>query len=627
MDRREAAEPVVRYAGRRRSNRERADGGLPPAKGVHNFQMMRAERQGGSPDDGPSTWAYNHGPMLAHWNGRFWLEYLSNPVHEHIPPGRTLLMSSVDGIEWTEPEVLFPVYEIPAGEYKAARWRTGVLGEGATIKRQSRRILEENSYSVMHQRMGFYVAPDDRLLALGFYGICPTGADQPNDGNGIGRVVREVKPDGTLGPIYFIRLNTHVGWKPEDVKFPLYDTSDDPGFVAACRALLEDRLATLQWYEEDRDPAFFPPGLEACKALSSYHLDDGRVIGLWKESKVSISEDEGHTWAPIVRSESLIMAGGKVWGQRTSDGRYALLFTPVQSARYPLAIMTSDDGLVYDDLLLVNGDVSRQRYPGLHKGPGQHYFRGISEGNGVAPDGAIWVTYSVSKEDIWISRISVPVTGAETDHIEEDFSGCEPGRFVPGWNVTSLQLAPVEIVETEQGNCLRIRDEDPYDYARADRLIPLSRTLSVETRVMVGQTGDSDLWVSLDDAPGDSVLALRLKGDASIEVNGTKVGSYETGRWMDLRLQLDDEAAVVSIDGSAQTIPLEVPSPFAGVCRVSYRTGEPWTRGDTIQGQRIEAESGHWEVHGEPRANAGKKAAPSEYFIGALQTSSRDPNQ
>jgi len=57
--------------------------------------------------------------------------------------------------------------------------------------------------SVMHQRMGFYVAPDGRLLTLAFYGYSPTPRIGPNNGQGLGRVVREIREDGSLGPIYF----------------------------------------------------------------------------------------------------------------------------------------------------------------------------------------------------------------------------------------------------------------------------------------------------------------------------------------------------------------------------------------------------------------------------------------
>ena len=60
----------------------------------------------------------------------------------------------------------------------------------------------------MHQRVGWYVSKGGILLATGNYGgWLWTERTDLNDGNGIGRVVREVKKDGSLGPIYFIYYN------------------------------------------------------------------------------------------------------------------------------------------------------------------------------------------------------------------------------------------------------------------------------------------------------------------------------------------------------------------------------------------------------------------------------------
>ena len=50
---------------------------------------------------------------------------------------------------------------------------------------------------MMHQRMGFYTAPNGRLLVLAFY----AHAEEPFREGGIGRVVREAYKDGTYGPI------------------------------------------------------------------------------------------------------------------------------------------------------------------------------------------------------------------------------------------------------------------------------------------------------------------------------------------------------------------------------------------------------------------------------------------
>ena len=259
----------VRYIGKEFANTDYHDGQLRPAVGVHSFQVLRANRTHPELADG-FGWTYNHAPMLAYWNDRFYLEYLSNPVGEHIPPGQTLLTTSPDGVHWEKPVVAFPVRRVPDGVYRGPY------------------PLPPGSDAVMHQRMGFYVAPDGRLLVLGFYGCCPTTLDFPNDGWGIGRVVREVYRDGTLGSIYFLRYNRHAGWNESNTFFPFYKQSSDAGFVAACDALLADKLVTLQWWEEDRsqDGFYAAPGY---KALSYYHLPDGRVVGLWKWSKAAIN--------------------------------------------------------------------------------------------------------------------------------------------------------------------------------------------------------------------------------------------------------------------------------------------------------------------------------------------------
>src|SRR5205085_1130973 len=103
------------------------------------------------------------------------LHFLSNPVGEHVPPGRTLLVTSKDGNNWSDPVVIFPPYKIPDGTTKEGRTETA-----------------KDLFAVNHQRMGFFVSKKNRLLTLAYYGIVLGKGDDPNDGNGIGRVVREI---------------------------------------------------------------------------------------------------------------------------------------------------------------------------------------------------------------------------------------------------------------------------------------------------------------------------------------------------------------------------------------------------------------------------------------------------
>ena len=144
--------PLLRYVGESSANTDYAHGQLQPVVGASHFQVLRANRYRFELADG-FGWTYNHAPMLAYWRGRFYLQYLSNPAAEHAPPGQTLLSHSADGFAWERPEAIFPICPVPEGVY-----RNPALVRGA--------------YAVMHQRMGFYTAPDGRLLTLGFYGIC-----------------------------------------------------------------------------------------------------------------------------------------------------------------------------------------------------------------------------------------------------------------------------------------------------------------------------------------------------------------------------------------------------------------------------------------------------------------------
>lgn len=183
------AQDKIHYTGTELSNPRYHDGQLSPVVGVHNIQVMRANRQ--FPDDSNGGgWTYNHQSMLAYWNGTFYMQYLSDPIDEHVPPSQTLLMTSKDGYNWTNPDIVFPPYRVPDGYTKP-----------------DRTDVAKDLIAIMHQRVGFYVTKSGRLLTMGNYGVAFDKKDDPNDGNGIGRVVREIKKDGTYGPIYFIYYN------------------------------------------------------------------------------------------------------------------------------------------------------------------------------------------------------------------------------------------------------------------------------------------------------------------------------------------------------------------------------------------------------------------------------------
>ncbi len=545
----------VRYVGGVTIDPRPHEARLRPAIGVHNHQVMRANRSRPEWSDGHG-WTYNHAPSLAWWNGRFYQQYLSNPVGEHIPPGQTLLCTSVDGRDWAKPVVVFPPYEPPPGT---------TLPDGAT------------GY-MMHQRMGFYVAPNNRLLLLAFYGH----SENPFQAGGIGRVVREAYSDGTFGPIYFIRYSSHTNFNESNTSFPLYSRSPDTGFVDACSDLLADRLMTLQWWDEDRGLDGFYSVDEAGSALSFFHRRDNKVVGLWKFARCGLSSDEGKTFSKPVRVPTLIMSGGKVWGQRTDDDRYAMVYNPIDDSehRYPLVVVTGDDGIIFDNMSLVHSEVPPRRYYGKYKDFGPQYNRGIAEGNGNPPGDDMWLTYSVNKEDMWVSRVPVPVKHVVDGTVHDDFDALTVGDNIPNWNVYDAIWAPVGVGAISGNRTLRLEDKDPYDYARAVRVFQEGTQSTVRFRVQAEQIASGKLEIEVMDRFGNRPVRISMTDKGTIEATDgsdrVSPGSWEPGKWYDFVLKVNGTVFGswdLSINGEVVLSDAQLAEAVLSVERLSFRTG------------------------------------------------------
>lgn len=546
------AQSQIHYSGTRLSDPSRHDGGLSPVVGVHNIQTMRAHRKGDVPE---ATWTYNHQPMLAYWNGRFYMHYLSNPVEEHVGAGRTLLQTSADGYTWSKPQVIFPEYPVPDGFSKP----------GSDLR-------SHGQYAVMHQRVGFYVSRSGRLIALGNYGIALHPKDDPNDGNGIGRVAREIYTDGSLGPIHFIYYNHDFNEK--NTLYPYFERSKDKGFRQACREILDNPLYWMQFVEEaDRNDPHLPL-TNPYKAFCWYTLPDGRIASLWKHALTSISEDGGRTWqTPVRRARGFVNSNAKIWGQRLGDGSFATVYNPSEF-RWPLAISLSGDGEEYTTLNLVHGEVPPMRYGGQYKSFGPQYVRGIQEGNGVPSDGNLWVTYSVGKEDIWVSRITVPVHIVATAHADEDFSRYSSVAEMDTWNIYSPLWAPV----TLDGRWLTLADRDPFDVSKVERKIPPTRDLTVEFDLMARQNDHGTLLVEFLDDHGTACARIDLTPDGMMRSKGGarygKVMDYRPDQIYHVKIDISvaDRSSTVWIDGQKRSTRMLF-APVEAVERIAFRTG------------------------------------------------------
>jgi hypothetical protein len=547
------AEMPLQYVGDPKLvDQRQMDGQLRPVVGTHNFQIFRANR-GQPPETNRAGNTYNHAPMLAHWQGKFYVQYLAHQYHESDSPTETYLMSSPDAKSWSPPIKIFPAIEVEAG-----------------------------LFTIAHQRMGFYVSQNGRLLTLSFYGL----PDKINNGLGLGRAVREIYADGTFGPIYFIRYNAKSSYAPQVLArwYPFYKTSPDPAFVKACDELLDHKLMTQQWWEEDRSQDGFyaladnQDGFTA-KGLSFFHRKDGKVVGLWKEGWAALSSDEGKSWSRPVRIGSKPEGAAKAWGQRLDDGTYTIVYNPSGTdLRLPLAMLTSEDGITFGNLRAVHGDVPPPRFSGRFKDIGAQYVRGIAEGNGNPPDSNLWVVYSVNKEDLWLSKIPIQQPAASEKKLSYQFDNQAVASSPEGWNIYQPYWTKINVEEEKGNRYLLVQDDEPYDYAKIVKVFPEAKKLTVQFTLLDYQNGH--LEVDITDGEGRRPIRIydHIAWDYLLANHGRGMPylrRMEAKKDHRFKLEVEVESQRYSLWLNDELLLDKVPfcEPVKSVERLEFRTG------------------------------------------------------
>ena len=208
-------------------------------------------------------------------------------------------------------------------------------------------------------------------------------------------------------------------------------------------------------------------------------------------------------------------------------------------------------------------------------------MRGLAE---WADDGtfadkqAMWMVYSVNKEDIWVARIPLPVKPDETTFPTDDFAKATPGAVASGWNLYSPKWAPVSVVDDHGKRCLELRDGDPFDYVRAVRVFPESAKIRMELRLTPAQA-NARMEVDLCATDGRRPVRVCLTETGLIQAadgaNPRELGPYTAGVLMTLTITADVAAGSYTVQvngGPAQSLAV-AEQDCKTVHRLSLRTG------------------------------------------------------
>jgi hypothetical protein len=540
------------------------DGGIPSIVGVQNIQVFRASRT--RPDlTGDKGWTYNHHIDICCWKGKLYVAWTNGEKDEDTWPAHEVFSTSTDGVTWSAPKELFPF--------------------GLTNP----------------LRMYFYHTAGGKMLVIDARRITHDKIDDVAAG---GIVVRELQADGSLGPVYTLIKSPLADSNP-----PFFTDSTDKPFVEACNQLLADHTYLEQedfgeLLGDHRMAPFDSAPDDFGKAFCFYYRKDGTLVGICKKGYVVESTDNGKTWGEAVKLQDFTAGTAKEWVQQTADGKFIWAHDPFPVDRFPLVAMTGDDGVNFANMRVVHGEIPRQRYEGLNKNIGAQYVRGISFWNtdGSRNDNAIWLAYSVNKEDIWVSRIPLPIRVNPDAAVDDDFSQFPPGKIVAGWNTYAPRWTDVSVDDSPDGKSLRLEDHDPYDYARASRVFPSNASVKVTfdllAKHVAPQNLEIELWQDFDDV---RPVRIVLAPDGTISSGATKLGTYAVNQWLNFKIDATATTGKFSVSiNNAPPVAVDFAEKADSFSKIVFRTGEyrdlP-TRGDEIP------------------ANTDKPSDSSEYLI------------
>jgi len=150
------------------------------------------------------------------------------------------------------------------------------------------------------------------------------------------------------------------------------------------------------------------------------------------------------------------------------------------------------------------------------------------------------------------------------------------------WNLHIPTWAPISVVNdpVTKTNCLELRDEEPYDYALAERVFPESKIVEVSFRFNAKDVPQGyALEIEVVDKHGSRPMLIRIDNEY-LAVDRKKVDLHpvpiKMDRWYNVKLQLncDSQSYDLFVDGKLAIDDIPFADQVSSLERIVFRTGQ-----------------------------------------------------